>query len=153
MDNNMEINIVEQIKKEFKDFQERKLQLTEQLRNEFPKLIQPLLSQSKIIENICWIQYTCYFNDGDTCYFSRYDFGVNNKPFEIPNELKEKVWDGRQLVLNPKRNIEEINLWNQIISVLENIPNETYKDLFGDHKQVTVYKDGRIVIDDYEDHD
>lgn len=55
-------------------------------------------------------------------------------------------------VPNPNFDSDEYQILCQINEILNDIPEDFYKDLFGDHCQVTIYKDGRIEVEEY-DHD
>ena len=95
-------DILEKILNEVENFKKRKEEWVKELRDEFPKLITPLLERSEYIENISWTQYTPYFNDGEECYFtasvdylyvngadqgdSENDIYEKNKSFIIKNE-------------------------------------------------------------------
>jgi hypothetical protein len=46
----------------------------------------------------------------------------------------------------------ELSVYEEFKSVLQSVPEDFYKDLFGDHVTVTVHKDGRIETEEY-DHD
>ncbi len=49
-------------------------------------------------------------------------------------------------------NEKEANILANIKEVLNEIPNEFYRDLFGDHSMITIHKDGTIDVEEY-DHD
>lgn len=152
------MELIEKIKEEFKVFEDKKKGLVEDLRKQFPELLKPLMEKSSVIESISWTQYTPYFNDGDECIF-----GVNNNEdclevngFEFYSDefenlgLKEYYWNGNTKESHPKYNPQEYLILESIAEVLTSIPDEFYKDLFGDHVKVTIYKDGKIEVDTYE---
>lgn len=87
-----------------------------------------------------WRQYTPYFNDGDTCYFGVhvYDsFRISDEDedwtdaYELDDSIKERAYD--------------------IQRFLENI-EDLLQDVYGDHKEITVLKEG-VFVEDYSDHD
>lgn len=151
------MELVDKINEQLEAFKAKRADLVKQLQAEFPSLLLPLFSQSKRIESIGWRQYTPYFNDGDECIF-----GVHNDDLTIngiddydgdENEIafiKEKIWNGDKWVVNTNLDKPEFDLLQQIEKVLRSIPDDFYKDLFGDHVKVTVYKDGRIETEEYE---
>lgn len=151
------MEVINKINEQLEAFKAKRTDLVKQLQTEFPALLAPLLSQSKRIESIGWRQYTPYFNDGDECIF-----GVHNDDLTIngiddydgdENEIafiKEKIWNGDNWVVNTNLDKPEFELLQQIEKVLRSIPDDFYKDLFGDHVRVTVYKDGRIETEEYE---
>jgi hypothetical protein len=56
------------------------------------------------------------------------------------------------LAPNPKYDADVDRVSSEISEVLESIPDEFLKDLFGDHSKVTIFANGTIEVDDY-DHD
>ncbi len=157
--------ILENIQKEFKQFEDKKKALVTQLRQEFPGILKPLFDQSEVIKSIGWAQYTPYFMDGDECVFgTNFDYAleVNGTSIEdwdeeeagakdIFNKTYYKSENGSYTkVKNPDYNEKEGNLVEDFKKILNGIPDEFYKDLFGDHCKVTVFNDGKINIDDYE---
>lgn len=170
--------ILERIKREVLNFKKKKEALVAELRQEFPKLITPLMEQSNFIENISWTQYTPYFNDGDTCTFGvNTDYlNVNGEDegkmyrkvlsFRIKNEedleIDRKICEEMGYRLSKrkigdygyKKNIEyseyEDSILKDIKKVLSQIPDDFYEDLFGDHVTVTITKQGAITVDNYD---
>jgi hypothetical protein len=79
----------------------------------------------------------------------------------INKELAEKynrTWYKKEgigssgLAPNPKYDADAHRVSSEISEVLESIPDEFLKDLFGDHSKVTIHSNGTIEVDDY-DHD
>ena len=111
-------------------------------------------------ESMTWVQYTDYFNDGDTCHFhvraDSYcmDFnGVNGDELEEENPalfhiLFEQVKERNYYTSRPELEAVEKFLNN----------NETFlKQAIGDHSRVTYYRPNaeggeRIEVEDYSDH-
>jgi hypothetical protein len=132
------MEILEQIKAKLEEFEARKNALIEELRNDFPAILRPLFESNPVVESISWTQYTPYFNDGDEC-----TFGVN-----MELDINEKsIYDYDDDGYESMKSIQK-----QFRTVLEELPDQFYLDLFGDHAQITIYADGRIVVDEY-DHD
>lgn len=141
------MEIVEKIKLAMKEFEDKRTELTEQLKKDFPALLAPLFEKYPGVKNVRWTQYTPYFNDGDPCEFStnaswaelNYDGGddeedddddsekVKSEPIEVPEEAEGEFQE-----------------------VLGSIDDSFYKDLFGDHVEVTVLRDGTINVDEYD---
>jgi len=53
---------------------------------------------------------------------------------------------------NPKYDADADKISSEISEILSSIPDEFLRDLFGDHKKVTIFANGTIEVDDY-DHD
>lgn len=156
------MTVVEKIQAELKVFEEKKKALVEELRKEFPALFAELFAQSKRIDSITWRQYTPYFNDGDECTFS---VCADDPEVNETNLYNTDWYDWRHryytkgdpqyanlLTDKPTIDIAECQLVDAFTDVIESIPEDFMKDLFGDHCQVTIRRDGTIDVNDY-DHD
>lgn len=153
--------VVEQINAQLKEFEEKKKAMVESLRKEFPALLKPLFEKSKKIESIGWTQYTPYFNDGDEC-----TFGVRNDDLYVNGEDQDDVpfynWRVKHYLEKGEYkseiegdkdiDIEECKILQEFRDVLQSVPEEFYKDLFGDHSKVTINRDGNIEVEEYEHH-
>ena len=113
------------------------------------------------VESVAWVQYTDYFNDGDTCTFKVHSdlLEVNDEfidDLEEGNEFEEfcyKNINGRyEKVPNPNANKTKIDFLKSFSNVLKGVPAEFMKDIFGDHAKVIVLKDKRVKVSSYEEH-
>jgi hypothetical protein len=179
-----EENILEKIKREIFNFIKKKEALVNELRNEFPNLLLPLMKKSDFIKSISWEQYTPYITYGDreslenTREFIVYhhemlindikqwniDCYVKTKFFKIKTEEDIEIDKQTRKSMNievferkigdvgygPNLNYSEreVNILKEIKYILNGIPNEFYKDLFGDSK-ITISKDGKIKVEKY----
>ena len=66
--------------------------------------------------------------------------------------FKGKQIGDNGLCYNPKYDKEVAHTVEQIQEILDTIPEEFLKDMFGDHCKVTLYADGNIEVEEY-DHD
>lgn len=172
------MEMLEQVKKRISEINKQKEELVSQLRTDFAPMLKPLFEKSNgKIESIGWIQYTPYFNDGDECEFSVHtemDYGirVNGECFDDSEFFKNSTYglekylekDGSyeewinkypEDALNPENKEEELFLYGLLLEfqeILSSIDEEFFKDLFGDHVEVTVFADGRVETEEY-DHD
>lgn len=127
---------LDQIKVKFSEFVQKKAELIEQLRRDFPIILMPFFEQcSDSIQSISWNQYTPYFNDGDECKFS-----ANVHYLEINGE-----WDAEPQG-EDKTCVEELS------KILSSVDDDFYRDMFGDHVTVTCHRNATITIQEY-DHD
>lgn len=140
---------VNKIKAELAAFNEKKKQLVEQLRTEFPSLLKPLFDQSDNIKKISWTQYSPYFNDGDECTFSAHiDYiDVNDEEYYEENDDEDRD-DDEYLPLTEN----DDKIVKEITQVLQSVPEEFYEELFGNHVKVNVFRDGTLDVEEY-DHD
>jgi hypothetical protein len=151
---------LEKIKAELAAFEEKKKEFTKELQKEFPSMFKELFEKSDKIQSFGWTQYTPFFNDGDTC-----EFGVHvDEPYINGEYIDECEWydwkvkyhlkngDYPELANDPSIDMEACKLVGEFIDVINSIPEEMLKDLFGDHALVTIHKSGKIEVEGY-DHD
>lgn len=151
------MSTLEKIKHQLGEFEQKKRELVESLRNDFSEILKPIFEKSKVIESISWTQYTPYFNDGDTCVFSaNIDYlDINNiDDFEWDEcpIWREKDYSQESPYLNPNYDPSEGAVVAEFKEVLRLISDEFYLELFGDHVRVTVNKNGTVDVEEY-DHD
>lgn len=171
------MSALEGIKTKIEAIKKQKEELTAQLRNDFAPMLQPLFEKSEgKIESIGWIQYTPYFNDGEECEFStNFDLGyglrVNGQCLDDQKDvfgcplyaLRKYGTDeyASWITKYPEDTIKEESKESDLAlyaclkefeEILELIDDEFYKDLFGDHVEVTVHSNGVIETEEY-DHD
>ena len=140
------MDILAKIKSELEAIELKKKEMVSQLQKEFPSIIQPLLMQDDAIMSVSWRQYTPYFNDGDECVFGAHlnDIEVNGEDlYELDGY--EESWERKHREPN---NLEKTV--DQIKTVLAEVPEEFYKELFGDHVRVTINRDGTVQTEEYE---
>lgn len=118
------------------------------------------------LESFGWVQFTPYFNDGDTCVFyadTNY-LKINNEtaeesewfsPITITNygtwNNQLRKYENRTEETNKNYNQVLIDAYNEITDFLSNFDDDFYLSKFGDHAEITVTKSG-LDISDY-DHD
>ena len=123
-----------------------------------------LFEETPKLKSFAWSQYTPYFNDGDTCYFSaNTDYltinGDNEDDATWSQEKKviswgtwnreKKVYEGRIEQDNPDYDKELTEAVNKVKKFLSLFDNSFYQTQFGDHTMVTVTPDG-IDTEEYE---
>lgn len=126
------MELIDQIKGEFAAFAEKKKILTDQLKSEFPAILKPLFEKYPSVEKVRWNQYTPYFNDGDTCEFSAHidSLAIND----------DEMYDGSD---------ENADAADDFSTALGEIPEEMLKEIFGDHVEVIVNRDGTVETEEY----
>jgi hypothetical protein len=103
----------------------------------FKQGFEDLFERHPNIESVKWNQYTPYFNDRDTCKFNvHYDYLCEDNFTLMDEDL-------------PYPTEDEID---EFTTFLGQFSNKIYMDLFDDHVEVVVYRDGRVVVTEY-DHD
>lgn len=110
--------------------------MIDQSRAAFKEMAEELFETHPTLESFAFKAFTVYFNDGDTCYYGVYcdpDSGLSIN-METPVDEEDEV------------------LAEAVSSFIKEFDDDIIQDLFGDHIEVTVYRDGRAVIEEYTDH-
>lgn len=147
------MEIVEKIKAEMAAFDEKRKELTAQLKKDFPALLAPLFEKYPGVKNVRWTQYTPYFNDGDACEFST-NAGYADLNYDVREEDEDEDEDETEEIKSEDTAAPEVpeEAEGEFQDVLSSIDDSFYKDLFGDHVEVIVNRDGTIDVEEY-DHD
>lgn len=124
----------ETLQQEFTDFKKK----VEELRLQLQKTGEQFLAQNfkelfekyPKLEKISWTQYTPYFNDGDECTFRS-----NHRYADI---------EGEDLGASGIKEVE-----SELSKFMSQFDNELLKNLFGDHVQLIVSKEG-ITVEEYK---
>lgn len=169
---------LEEIKIKIEAIQKQKEELTAQLRKDFAPMLIPLFEKTNgKIKSIGWIQYTPYFNDGDECIFSAnfdldYGLRINGETIEEQEDEGKPLFSSSLYALRkygtadydnwitkyPEDKINEetketdlelFNVIKEFHDLLDSIDSEFYKDLFGDHVEVTINADGTVETNGY----
>lgn len=145
---------------EIKEALEKFYSLRDKIENEVKeglgKAIGEILKDSDKIEKIGWTQYTPWFNDGDTCYFSvnSDDLDINGVDhWEIEDDqnfFDEKYWSKGSMRKNPMYIEKEGRILEKIKELISSIPEEILQGAIGDHVQVTVDKEGNLKTEEYD---
>jgi hypothetical protein len=123
--------------------QARKVML-EQSKTAFQEIAKDLFEAHSTLDSFAFKAYTKYFNDGDTCYYSvQSDWGleINEQYVDSDDEDTDEA----------QENLGELS--SAVSEFLGLFDDEIIRDMFGDHIQVTIHRDGRAEIDEYTDHD
>ena len=123
-----------------------------------------LFEENPTLKSFSWSQYTPYFNDGDTCYFSaNTDYlwinGENEDDASWSQEKKviswgtynreKRIYEGRIEQDNPDYIPELAEASAKVKKFLSVFDKDFYQLQFGDHVQVTITENG-IDTEDYE---
>lgn len=204
MTDNVTQDIVAKLKAQTEEFNRQRKELVEGLRVNFQALFSDTFENYPEISHFRWEQYTPYFNDGDSCEFSRHEINAftaedDGKYWEdseglIPDGDKIAAWKHylengtlpadfyshlteeaaqrqgktrdeyllgnswiipasvKELTLETiGREAEVAMAASNMIKALNDIPEDIFEDLFGDHVRVIVTRAG-VEVEDY-DHD
>ena len=127
----------ESLGKTITQYYDAKKTLSKIIQEQLNACYQEIFDKYPIVETFAWRQYTPYFNDGEEC-----TFGVNTEP-DINGKDSYDCEKGS----------DEAKASDDVESLLESIPTEIMEDIFGNHVEVTVNRDGTVEISAYDDHD
>lgn len=130
----------------------------------FTDLTKIIFEKYPKVKSFGWNQYTPYFNDGETCFFSvNTDWiYINGYPADesvwinktkIKNfgtwNQKLKKYEGRTEVLNLNYDEDLSKATDEIREFLNNFDEDFFMSQFGDHAEVKITSEG-ISIDELE---
>lgn len=131
----------------------------------FGERAQVLFDAHPEIESFSWAQYTPYYNDGDECVFSartdRDSVDVNGESLEDRDEDPNDPSPDYDDYKTPEQQKEWSRIYNAwrdrrggshavVEEFLSQFDDDELKDMFGDHIEVSVYRDGTVETTDYE---
>lgn len=124
-----------------------------------------LFEQYPKLKSFSWTQYTPFFNDGDPCYFSAHtcdpyinlvnvDGIIDGRSYEDEEtgECFDEIDDDEALLkVTGLTHEEHYGLCKVVQKFLEQIDDEVYESVFGDHVCVRIGRTG-IMVEDYDHH-
>lgn len=158
------MEMLDKIKNQIAEFDKKRSDLLSELKKEFAPMLAPLFEKHPKIKKISWCQYSPYFNDGDECVFSvrtDIDYGMkinglseddeeSNLDWRIKYYLKGDPSYSNLLTEKPNLDIELYKGAVEFQELIESIPEDFMKDLFGNHVEVTVTSSGDVTTEEYE---
>ena len=156
--------MIAEIKEKQAEIKRLQKELQEKSSKIFLSSFKKLFEETPKLQSFGWTQYTPYFNDGDTCYFSAntdylYVNGENQDDANWSNEKnviswgtynrEKRVYEGRVEVDNPEYDKELIEAVNKVKKFLNLFDEKFYQTQFGDHVKITVTPNG-IETEDYD---
>lgn len=124
-------------KTEYLELQKRMKELRTQMKAEAEVMLKEeaikIFDRFPQLESIAWQQYTPYFNDGDPCTFY-----ANTDEMMVNGEW---IWDWSDTEEN--KWVEEAH--EMAVSLIGTLSDEELEDLFGDHAEVWMTRDGFTV--------
>jgi hypothetical protein len=146
----------EQLKEMNAEMEALKAKHLERSKGSFTEVSQQLFNKHAVLQSFSWTQYTPYFNDGDECTFSAHiDEPKVNGLDPYDDNSSETVWQSRSgdkpggYVPNPDFNPAIRDARVDVVEFLSNIDESVLRDMFGDHVEVKVTRDG-TEVEEYE---
>ena len=176
------MNKLEEIKLKMREIAQKRQELVNELKGDFFPIVKPIIDKlPESIKSIGWVQYTPYFNDGESCEFSvnsSIDYGIRvNRDYleDAEDEDGEELnlfgsslyalrkygtdayqdWNNRY----PEDKINEetkendlfvYGLLKEFSDLISGIDEDILRDLFGDHVEVIIRRDGTVETKEYE---
>ncbi len=128
-------------KKQMAEFKEKMKQDGKQF---FAEQCKELFQKHPTLLKFGWVQYTPYYNDGDTCEFSA---NLDYPKFLLVG-MDEDLYDEEPYYSKDEVTDESI-VWNSIREFLSQFDDSDVEILFGDHCEVIVTKDA-VEVEEYE---
>jgi hypothetical protein len=118
----------------------------------FANAAKTLFEKHPTLTYIKWLQYTPYFNDGETCEFGIHGVYYSEAPIEKDEDGNIQIDDGSEEYAgysNPRGKnkvlASDMKDFEQLVESL----SDSCKDAFGDHVQVIITTEG-VEVTDYE---
>lgn len=132
------MDTINKIKLKLDELDQQKKSTLEIIRNDFPIIIKPILEKYNL-KSISFTGFTPYFNDGNSCTYSAntsYPTVIKYNDEEITDEYYAK---GNDKIM-----------YREIVDTLQLIPDNFYEELFGNHVEIIINRDGSISTSEYE---
>jgi hypothetical protein len=163
--------IMDDIRAKTKEINALKKSMVDQLKPNFQAVFMPFLNKYPAVKRLTWRQYTPYFNDGEPCEFSVNDLefflGTDNEDtyegslplgdyyfndYKKPgnNAWVDKTVDGLIATLGSIEAVREASEAAQALrKEFAAFPEDVMHELFGDHAEITVTREG-LEVEEYE---
>jgi hypothetical protein len=140
---------------EFKVIRDEHMKLLrDNAKSVFGDITKDIFNDNPQLNSFSWNQYTPYFNDGDTCVF-----GVNRDYYRFNNSCDHvDKWTLNNEQYSKKIDLEDLSFdsidsikkaYNEVDELLSMFEDEDLCQMFGDHAEITVYRNGQIDVDEY----
>jgi hypothetical protein len=137
------------------EYNKTKKEFMEKARNALRGAFNEFFDANPEIGQVVWTQYTPYFNDGDECVFSVHDMFFNFVTFDgEPEDYEDDDADCYGASFYSYKGetdpiSEQRAAFKNFTHAIRGLPDEIFKDSFGDHVKVIANRDG-FNIQEYE---
>lgn len=133
------------------DVSNKRKELTEQMKIVLSEGIGEFMKEHPVIKAIGWVQYTPYFNDGDTCEFSVGEIYVSFTDDYSDDIYEEEDGGWHSLYSKPEDIDIDAQTWHNIKTFSKALSGaeQDMQAAFGDHVRVIISQEG-IDIEEYE---
>ena len=116
----------------------------------FKELAKELFAKHKKLKSFGWRQYTPHFNDGDVCRFSVHSDNPIINGAQEPDDGRRWNSDKEQMEQVKSPDLESTFV-EPVKEFLREFDQRDLEYMFGDHATVTVHRNGKIEVEEYED--
>ena len=130
-----------------KNYEEYKQKFIIEAKEKLSESFKEVFEKYPEIESIKWQQYTPYFNDGDECIFRVCDTTVTVAGKEIEGYISK--W-----AMEYDKELEDFLYLNSVLTLINKTVasgsfEDVLKEMFGEHSEITVTKEG-IQVEEYD---
>jgi len=114
----------------------------------FNEILKSVWEEIPEINSFGWTQYTPYFNDGDECVFSVNEVSVVNgdREYDDADEWTNGFWKRYDW----REENREWEIKQQLDKFIQTAPEDVLREIYGDHVEVIVFRDGTSEVEEYE---
>lgn len=150
-------NLLNRIEEIAETYESAKATLVDELEPELGKVFKEIMTDSEKIYSYRFTQYAPHFNDGDPCEFeSNHQYGSFFGPVLFDEDgYKIEFEDGDELsdYLDCEVSGDDIARMKKFKAILDKVPEDFYKDAFGESSEITINRDGSVEVDEKFEHD
>lgn len=150
-------NLLKRIEEVTTAYECAKAALVDELETELGNAFKEIMLDSDKIYSYRFNQYAPSFNDGDSCGFeSNHQYGSFFGPVLFDEDGdKIELEDGDELSDYPgyEVSVDDILRMKKFKAILDKVPEDFYKDAFGNSSEITFNRDGSVEVDEEFKHD
>jgi hypothetical protein len=126
----------------------KRQEIIEELKDDLMDSIWGLFDKYENINTLAWRQCTPY--DSPSKFFVDRKFYINGFNEDGDYSLNEEYEKDSSSDLGDK---DFLDFYKELLVIFDKPDDSIFKEFFGDHKQITIYRNGNRVIEDFHDHD
>jgi SepF-like predicted cell division protein (DUF552 family) len=145
--------ILEKVTEASNRIKEEQKKLAELVKNDIKDVFNEMFVLNPKLQSFSWTQYTPYFNDGDECIFrvnGYLDVEYDNVEYtELGKWNADKAISTNEVYYETTPEVAKVVY--PILQLLENIDDDVFKTIFGDHVKIIVTPNGIDIEEYYHD--
>lgn len=136
-----------------KEMEELKKIVSDRGKEIFKEGVSSIFTEYPNLRSFSWQQYTPYFNDGEECVFRVHSdyVDIKFKDGRSPaNNIPVHEGEMEYYITDGDITREDVPMLIKIGQLINAVPSNIMKDIFGDHTEITCYDDGGFQVEHYE---